>query len=167
MFIRRGLTDWRDPLIVAQTGEPDSSDIQKKSDMTQWGHCNSAAVCTNFYVCVLAEADSDAPFCSTASCRKKETFHPIYSNTARHGKALTPQQHPSSCLQLLEVGLRVGLYLQDCLQNWFRCTYSLLVYFSTFVFVCLWSVSSAVSGAGVLSVCKQDRSPEDVHPPHH
>lgn len=93
---------------------------------------------------MLAEADSDAPSCSTASWRKKETFHPIYSNTARHRKALTPQQHPCSCLQVLEVGLRVGVYLQDCLQKWFRCIYSLLMYFSTFVFVCLWSVSASL-----------------------
>lgn len=61
MFVRCGLTDGRDPLFVAQTGEPDSSDI-KKSNTTEWGHAritktqahthNPAAVCKNFSVSV-------------------------------------------------------------------------------------------------------------------
>lgn len=145
LYGRRGLTDWRDSLFVAQTGEPDSSD---KSNTTQWEHAHTK-FCSSLhkllYVCVLAEADSDVPLCSAASWRrskrrkkkkKDETFHPIYSNTARHRKALTST---CRCRQDLEVGVECGggVCPHDCLQNWSRCTFSLLAYFSTSVSVCV------------------------------
>lgn len=110
MFVRCGLTDRRDPLFVAQAGEPDSSDI-KKSNTTEWGHAritktqahthNPAAVCKNFSVsaCVCWQRQTVMLLPAAQPLEgKSQTLHPIYSNTARHQKALSPQQHPCWCL---------------------------------------------------------------------
>lgn len=148
LFIRRGLTDWRDSLFVAQTGEPDSSD---KSNMTEWGHA-LAEFCSSLHkllcVCIGRGRQRRSPLQHRLLKKKQkkkkddETFHPIYSNAARHRKALTLS---CRCLQDLEVGVECGgVCLHDCLQNRSRCTFSLLAYSSTSVSVCVWVLSQVL-----------------------
>lgn len=76
---------------------------------------NSAAVCTNSCVCVCVgrgrQRCSPLQHCLLKKKQEKkkekkdETFHPIYSNAARHRKALASS---CRCRQDLEVGVECG-----------------------------------------------------------
>lgn len=112
---------------------------------------NSAAVCTNSCVCVLAEADSDALLCSTASWRrsrrrkkkKRTRLSILFIVTLQDTERLS--LHPAGAGKIWKWVLSVGgVCLHDCLQNWSRCTFSLLAYFSTSVSVCVWVSSLAL-----------------------
>ena len=86
---------------------------------------------------------------------KRQTLLPIYSNTTRHQRALPPPWHPCCPLQELWVCLRVSVRLSMTPpQNRYMCITTVRL------------SSCEYDHSSLLSVSKQDRSPEDIHPPH-
>lgn len=124
---------------------------------------NPATVCKNLSASVFMCWQRQAVRCLPAAQPpegKRQTLYPIYRNTARHQKdSLSPQQHPCWSIQ---VALRVGVsMIQKLLLSLNVCIHN--------IHICL-CVSMIPLKCSLwywfLSACKQDRSPEDVHPPH-